>query len=306
MGTSIASNPGRMAARVLFLALLAGLAPAAPAAARDVHADLVRKPPRYIGKPVPAGARLAHLPLAVGPTLAGREAGTELRAVVERAAPVFAATLDSLAASVALGADSLSSPADAPRIYVGVPDGFFAPLDPLPGPGDAGERVAAAGRAACVVHVDDAPAAWRKRAGARAAAAGAGYVLFVALERSDYPVAQKNLKGEKAVELGTGHAVAVPWLTSLDQPAEVVHFTGALYRADGRFVRAGAEAFFAVRTPFRESALGVQRTMSPADLESAFAARREDLPGAPEAWAVALRDLVAGLAGRAQPQNRRP
>ncbi|HSL69113.1 MAG TPA: hypothetical protein VK864_02670, partial [Longimicrobiales bacterium] len=102
----------------------------------------------------------------------------------------------------------------------------------------------------------------------------------------------------KEIELGTGYTMALPWLTSLDDPVTVLQLTGALIGRDGRALRIGAEGLIAHRTSFLLSALGAQRIISDEDVERVRSARREDLPGQPLVWQVALRRLVAGLTGQ--------
>lgn len=261
--------------------------------ARADQEKIGRRPPHYAGRPVTGGAAAG---LVRGPVLAGgsfQAPGPQraLLEVIEARRAAFEAALDSLAGPVAAGlaADFADG---APAVYAGSPDGFYAP-ERL-GPDDDAELP----RDAVYLRITDPGGDWKKRARAAAAGSGATHVLVVALELSDYPVSQKSWKGDKAIDLAAGHTVPVPWLTSLDQPVEVVQWTGALYRADGRFVRGGAEAFAALRTRFMESAAGLQRTMTAGVLEEAFTATREDLPGAPQAWRTALANLIAELTGR--------
>jgi len=259
--------------------------------ARADQESVRRRPPHYLGKPPAAGAAVAR-----GPVLTGRsfmEPGPA-RALIEKldaARPAFEAALDSLVAPVPAGLDGAAFADGAPAVYAGSPTGFYAP-QPMGGDGDDPARDAV------LIRTGDPSSAWRSRIRAAADSARASHVLIVALELSDYPLRQKNWKGGKAVDLAAGHTLPVPWLTSLDQPVEVVQWTGALYRADGRFVRGGAEAFAALRTPFMESAAGLRRTMSADVLAEALGATRDDLPGAPAAWRVALANLVAELTGR--------
>ena len=53
-----------------------------------------------------------------------------------------------------------------------------------------------------------------------------------------------------------------------------------------------------------ESGAGLQRVITEADVEQARTLRRDDLPGKPLAWQVALRELVAGLTGRVEIARR--
>lgn len=74
--------------------------------------------------------------------------------------------------------------------------------------------------------------------------------------------------------------------------------TAALVERDGRVVRIGAEGFYARRTRLLVSAVGGQELMSDEDIVAARTLRREDLPGAPVAWKVAMRELVGRVIGR--------
>jgi hypothetical protein len=127
---------------------------------------------------------------------------------------------------------------------------------------------------------------------------GVGRALVLTLEVGQYLPRQTGLRGDKEVELGTGHVVRLPWLTSLETPVSVLQLTGALVSSDGRAIRIGAEGILARRTPLVASALGAQRLVSDEDVEQARTLRRDDLPGQPLAWQVALRHLVAQLTGR--------
>ena len=128
--------------------------------------------------------------------------------------------------------------------------------------------------------------------------ADASAALLITLEVGQYWTRQRNLRGDKEVQLGTGYAVALPWLTSLETPVTVLQLTGALVGEDGRAVRAGAEGIFPRRTRLLVSAIGAQELLSNEDVDRARTLRREDLPGQPLVWQVALRNLVGELTGR--------
>ena len=83
----------------------------------------------------------------------------------------------------------------------------------------------------------------------------------------------------------------------------VVQLTGALVDTTGRAIRIGAEGMLAHRTPFIASALGAQALISDEDIGRPRTARREDLPGRPLVWHIALRTLVGQLTGRPQLQG---
>jgi len=137
--------------------------------------------------------------------------------------------------------------------------------------------------------------AWNRDA---AEAAHTERTLVVTLEVGQYLLRQEGLRGTKVLELGTGYRAQFPWLTSLETPVTVLQLTGALVGRDGKAIRIGAEGFYARRTRLLVSAIGGQEVLTEADVEAVRSAKREDLPGAPIAWKVALMELVSGVTGR--------
>ena len=123
--------------------------------------------------------------------------------------------------------------------------------------------------------------------------------IVITLEVGQYWPQQTNWRGSKAVELGTGHVAELPWLTSLETPVSVLQLTGALVSRDGRAVRIGAEGMLARRTGIIAAGLGAQALITDADVQELRTRRREDLPGSPLVWKVALRTLVERLSGPA-------
>jgi hypothetical protein len=131
-------------------------------------------------------------------------------------------------------------------------------------------------------------------------AAGADLALVLTLEVGQYWVTKTGWRNDKSVALGSGYSVALPWLTSLETPVSVLQITGAVVDRNGKAVRIGAEGLMARRTPLLVSSLRAQALLSDEDVQRARTLRRDDLPGRPLAWQVALRHLVADLA--AQPR----
>jgi hypothetical protein len=129
--------------------------------------------------------------------------------------------------------------------------------------------------------------------------ATANRVLLVTVEVGQMLPRQTGLRGDKEIELGTRHVERLPWLTSLETPVQVLLLTGAVVDRDGKALRIGAEGILARRTRLLVSAVGGQETLSDADVAEARTRRRDDLPGQPVAWRVALRDLVTQLTGEA-------
>jgi hypothetical protein len=142
--------------------------------------------------------------------------------------------------------------------------------------------------------------AWTGWMGEVAAGAGVERVLVVTLEIGQYLPRQVGVRGDKVVELGTGYVQALPWLTSLETPVQVLQLTGALVDRQGQAVRIGAEGIAARRTRLLVSAVGGQELLGDADVASVRALRRDDLPGRPLAWRAALAQLVAGITGRTE------
>lgn len=125
--------------------------------------------------------------------------------------------------------------------------------------------------------------------------AGATHAVMLTIEMAPFWPRQTGLRGNKVVDLGTGHSQELPWLTALDDPIWVVELTGAMLDSTGRAVRIGAEGMFAKRTRFAISAIGGQESIGEADIAQVRSLRREDLPGSPLVWQAALRALVEGL-----------
>ena len=127
---------------------------------------------------------------------------------------------------------------------------------------------------------------------------GADLTLILTLETGQYWITKEGWANRKSLELGTGYTVRLPWLTALDAPISVLQLTGATVAADGRSVRIGAEGLIAKRTGIIASGMGMQALVSDEDVERLRTLRRDDLPGQPLVWQVALRHLVADLTGR--------
>jgi hypothetical protein len=126
----------------------------------------------------------------------------------------------------------------------------------------------------------------------------ADFALVTTLEIGQYRVTKTGWTNRKSMELGTGYSVQLPWLTSLDAPVNVLQITGAMMNREGKAVRIGAEGMLAKRTSMVMSGLGAQALLSDEDVEQLRTLRREDRPGRPLVWQVAIRQLVADLSGK--------
>jgi hypothetical protein len=139
---------------------------------------------------------------------------------------------------------------------------------------------------------------WIARNAALLDSAGASHALVITLEVGQYWTRQKGLRGDKSVELGAGHEVPLPWLTSLEMPVTVLQLTGALINREGKAVRIGAEGLLAQRSPIIASGFGAQRLISDEDVDRARTQRRTDLPGQPLVWQEALCRMIVELAAK--------
>jgi hypothetical protein len=128
--------------------------------------------------------------------------------------------------------------------------------------------------------------------------AGATHTLVITLEMGQYLMRQTGWRGSKSVDLGSGNVQLLPWLSSLETPVPVLQLTGALIDSTGKAVRIGAEGIAAQRTRLLVSAIGGQELFDDEEAAKVRTARRDDLAGAPLAWQVALRTLVAELTGQ--------
>lgn len=138
---------------------------------------------------------------------------------------------------------------------------------------------------------------WRERATAAIAQDSAQYLLLLSLRIGDqYPWSGWSGKG---VRLGTGYDASLPWLSAVDRPVTVVQLVGTVVNREGKVVRSGAEGLFASKPGAIVTLLGGQQAVSDAQLaELLVATRRDDMPGNPLAWEVALRTLASELTNR--------
>lgn len=280
--------------RFLVLTLMLGACATGSTYRSGVGDKLLEHPPYYAGSaPAADSASLGHLSVAY-------QQGATQSPIFEPAAN--SGTIAVLLADLNAYLDSLGMSRRVTTIPHGTaPDVRFSCEPRTSGPDDecaTGEG--ALGRDDIVMHlaVGRPSAEWVANAAAAMDSAHVGSLLVITLEIGQYRVRQRGLRGDKEVELGTSHVVRLPWLTSLETPVSVLQLTGARIGRDGRAQRIGAEGLLARRTSLPISAIGGQALISDAEVEAARTARREDLPGQPLTWQVALRELVRGLIGR--------
>ena len=251
-----------------------------------VSPKLLRRAPYYAGQVASPTLRIAHLPVSAGATSGaddavaaepGRPAATLLEAMN--------AYLDSLAVSRRF-APTLAPPRGAPDVSFGCETrGGLECEDAEPNQGNM------------MLQVTRASSAWTQWLASELETAEADALVLITLELADYWPRTRGLRAHKEVELGTGYTQDLPWLTAMDEPVQVLQLTGALVGADGKAIRIGAEGLFAKRTRLLLGALGIREMVSDEDVAKLTMLQRDDLPGRPLVWQVALRNLVMQLAG---------
>jgi hypothetical protein len=179
----------------------------------------------------------------------------------------------------------------APQVYVGSADGEHAPAAGVMEMGGPDER------APMVIHLQSPSKAWRQAAGAMLADQSAQGAIVVTLGFSEFPKSYKTTF-KKRVVLGTGYETDIRFLSAELEPVHVLYLTGALIDLEGKVVRAGAEGILSEDTPFWAQSIGAQREIdTDTVLRLLEEERREDLPGKPLKWQVALENLLAQLLG---------
>jgi hypothetical protein len=284
----------RRARPASFFALLTLTACAGSTIGSGVGDQHLEHPPWYAGDRVARDTRIAHLPITY-------QRGSQQDPIFEPAGspgtPVASLLtemnryLDSLAITTRL---------DAGGVRGTPPDVMFGCVTDAAGDcvSDPLGEVQDINRRTLRLAVGRPSDAWVESLRSATAATNASRTLLITLEVGQYWTRQRNLRGSKEVELGTGYSVDVPWLTSLETPVTVLQLTGALLAPDGDAIRIGAEGLFARRTRLLVSAVGEQELLSNDDVERLRTLRRTDLAGNPLVWQAALRSLVAELTGR--------
>ncbi|CAN5659343.1 hypothetical protein BH23GEM9_BH23GEM9_23820 [soil metagenome] len=280
----------RAAARISALAALALITLVTAACAGSTYRSGVgdaffEHPPFYAGRAVVAGGTIARLPVSYqrgasqSPIFDPSDAGDRPAAAL---LTEMNAWLDSLGVTVRIDARPSGT---APDVLFGCERA----------PGDECDNVDS--RLSYRLAVTRPSRTWVDWAAGQAANVGADRVLVVTLEVGNYLPRQRNWRGSKEILLGTGHSMDLPWLTGVDQPTSVLQITGVLLDAQGRAIRIGAEGLLARRTNLLIGAINGQVLITDDDVEAVRTARRDDLPGQPLVWQVALSNLVAQLTG---------
>ncbi len=182
-------------------------------------------------------------------------------------------------------------PSDAPDVFVGNADMFSSPTSPTINDEDGN------GIPEMQLYTFAPSADWKAAIKNEMKEVGTDYTLFIMLGMSEYLVSQKSWLGKKELVLGTGYTFPVKWMTSLDDPVEVLHLTGALMDTSGKILHAGAEGMLAAKSAnLLQSAIGLQNQIDPEMFQDlSTSAKRDDLENSPLICDVALWNLIGRL-----------
>ena len=250
------------------------------------------RPPFRAGRYVTSDAAIAHLPIiwqqgAVQESMFDPSASsTEVRRLIQ----VMNAYLDSLDLSTKLVTRTAET-GTRPDIQFGCEPDLFGDECEASEPRRGGRHML---RLAVARPSPD----WSRWLQAGLAEAEATHALVITVETGLYWPRQRNLLGSKEIELGTDYSIGLPWLTGLDRPVSVIQLTGAVVDPNGRAVRIAAEGMLARRTDLLVGSIGAQALITGREVQALMTATRDDLPGQPLVWKVALESLVTGLTGR--------
>jgi hypothetical protein len=173
-----------------------------------------------------------------------------------------------------------------PWIYVGSSEGEYAP------PQADDQRMEHEKYPPMVIHLEKPDARWRERAVDHIENENAGAIIVVRLGFAQYPKADQGFFGKKVV-LGTNNELPIRFLSAETKPVEVLQITGMLVDSSGEVIRAGAEGIIARDAPFWVQVFEAGRDIDNAAIRAVLVdERRDDLPGAPLSWQIAIDNLL--------------
>ena len=264
---------------VLFACLAAGAV-----AAATTRGNLDR-PPYYDGKLKGDVRPAAHVPVTY------RVVPGSLDPTPERS-KALAAVLDSLNSELArLGLTAEMSADLSPQRHPDVTFGCRRGGTEANGTPRASDELDTTEPRRMAFRVEDASKQWRELA-RLAAGDSLRAIVCVQLGFDEYWVRQKDWKGNKVIDLGSTRSMPLTWLTSLDDPVQVLQLTAALVAPDGRVIRVGAEGLLARRTGMTASMVGAQEVLTEDDLRTLTESSAD---GSGPVWRSALRELVSRL-----------
>lgn len=203
----------------------------------------------------------------------------------------FEVNLDSLGWLYRLDDETLNS-SGAPYVYAGSAEGETAPPHAHLLREDHEEYPP------MVLHVNKSSKQWKKNYTEKMAVANADYMILIRIGFSEYPKADKGLFKKKIV-LGTGYEREIRFLSAIDKPVEVLQLTGVILNKKGDIMKAGAEVFLHQDAPFWAQVFDMGKAIDDETLQNVILEeKRDDLPGQPPAWQVAIYHLMQNLTER--------
>ena len=148
------------------------------------------------------------------------------------------------------------------------------------------------------LHVDKPSKQWKEILSQKMGESKVDHALIFWIGFNEYPKANKGVFKKKVV-LGTDYEPEIRFLSAELEPVEVLQVSGMLLDKQGNIIRAGSEAFLYEDSPFWVQTLGASKAIDDKTLaKSITEIRREDLPGQPLAWKVAIHNLLQQLTQR--------
>lgn len=241
----------------------------------------------YDSKLARVSGRLHHLPVSIHEQVSD-EFGYRGRAqALQPLAQAMTAYLDSLGWSTVSVIPAAAK--DAPYLYLGSSEGDGAPVDAEL------QRMEHEKYPPMVLHTRKPSNEWKAATAQQLSAGQVDFLLVITLGFSHYPKADRGFFGKKVV-LGTGYEEGIRFLSAIDKPVEVLQVTGMLLDRDGNILRAGGEGIIFKDTPFSLQIFDIEKAIDNEAIHTLMTAeRREDLPGNPLKWQVALHNLAAQL-----------
>lgn len=177
----------------------------------------------------------------------------------------------------------------APQMYVGSSEGEYAPS------GSEAMRNETDSYPPLILYIEKPSREWRESLSHSLREEGGNYLLMLKISFDEFPKANKRIFGKKVV-LGTDYEQDISFLSAVDKPVEVMQIMGILLDIEGNILRAGTEGIIARDTPFALQLIDIEKGINQKGIDRLLnEERREDLPGQPLKWQVALHNLMVHI-----------
>ena len=238
-----------------------------------------------------ADTHTLHLPVQIDKMTIGEFFYEKQEQALQPILSTFDAYLDSLSWSTVMSMGDFPTKG-APYLFVGSSESVVAPssAEMLREEFDKFPPMA--------LHVDKPSKQWKETLLQKMEDSGIDHALIFWIGFNEYPKANKGVFKKKVV-LGTDYEPEIRFLSAELEPVEVLQISGMLLDKEGNIIRAGSEAFLYEDSPFWVQAFGASTSIDDNTLANSITEiRREDLPGQPLAWKVAIHNLTQQLTQR--------